>query len=39
MAAVQALGYAPESQDEADALGILHHVNGCFGAANPPNGS
>ena len=25
MAAVQALGYTPESQDEADALGILHH--------------
>ncbi len=25
MAAVQNLGDAPESQDEADALGILHH--------------
>ncbi len=28
MAAAQALGYAPESQDEADALGVLHHVAG-----------
>ncbi len=28
MAAVRALGYAPETQDEADALGILHHLNG-----------
>ncbi len=28
MAAVQALGYTPESQDEADALAILHHVGG-----------
>ena len=26
MAAVQNLGYAPETQDEADALGVLHHV-------------
>ncbi len=23
-----ALGYTPETQDEADALAILHHVNG-----------
>ncbi len=28
MAAVRALDYAPETQDEADALAILHHVNG-----------
>ncbi len=28
MAAVRALGYAPETQDEADAIAILHHVNG-----------
>ncbi len=28
MAAVQALGYAPETQDEADALGVLNHVDG-----------
>ncbi len=28
MAAVQALGYTPETQDEADALAILHHVAG-----------
>ncbi len=28
MAAVRALGYAPETQDEADALGVLHHVAG-----------
>ncbi len=28
MAAVQALSYAPETQDEADALGVLHHVAG-----------
>ncbi len=28
MAAVRALGYTPESQDEADALAILHHVAG-----------
>ncbi len=28
MAAVRALGYAPETQDEADALAILHHVAG-----------
>ncbi len=28
MAAVQALGYTPESQDEADALAILNHVAG-----------
>ncbi len=27
-AAVQNLGYAPETQDEADALAILHHVAG-----------
>ena len=26
MAAVKALGYAPGSQDEADALGVLHHA-------------
>ncbi len=39
MAAVRELGHAPETQDEADALAILHHVNGCIGAANPPNGS
>ncbi len=25
MAAVQNLDYAPETQDEADALGVLHH--------------
>jgi hypothetical protein len=36
MAAVQALGYAPETQDEANALAILHHVNGCTRAVNPP---
>ena len=28
MAAVRALGYTPETQDEADALAILHHVSG-----------
>ncbi len=28
MAAVRELGYAPETQDEADALGVLHHGNG-----------
>ncbi len=28
MAAVRGLGYAPETQDEADALAILHHVAG-----------
>ncbi len=28
MAAVRALGFTPETQDEADALAILHHVNG-----------
>ncbi len=28
MAAVRNLGYTPETQDEADALAILHHVNG-----------
>ena len=26
MAAVKALGYASETQDEADALGVLHSV-------------
>ena len=26
MAAVKALGFAPETQDEADAIGILHHA-------------
>ena len=28
MAAVRNLGYAPETQDEADALGVFHHGNG-----------
>ncbi len=28
MAAVRELGYAPETQDDPDALAILHHVAG-----------
>ncbi len=37
MAAVQALGYTPESQDEADALGILHHSISGFVDPNQPH--
>ncbi len=37
MAAVRALGFTPETQDEADALGILHHSISGFVDPNQPH--